>query len=198
MMTLPAPLYSMAKTACACRSTAAPLPTPLPNQHVHALGHPADTGRFRCRKLERAHAAIFGDHSRHSQLLPLEFYLEEGIPLVLHVRDGPNMQLVELPEQSCHAFLTFGNVESPLPALKVGLIIAFTPGGAGGVLVAHFLVGSYVGRPQEEACTSSSAELPCIADLLGGGGGSAISKGGSVYQAHTSVEVFAGRPQQKA
>ena len=76
------------------------------------------------------HAAIFGDHSRHSQLLPLEFYLEEGIPLVLHVRDGSNMQLVELPEQSCHAFLSFGNVESPLPSLKVGVVSAFTYVGA--------------------------------------------------------------------
>lgn len=75
------------------------------------------------------HAAIFGNHSRHTQLLPLEFYLEEGIPLVLHVRDGPNMQLVELPEQSCHAFLTFGNVESLVPSLKVGLISAHQPGG---------------------------------------------------------------------
>ena len=49
---------------------------------------------------------------------------------MLHVRDGPTMQLVELPEQSCHAFLTFGNVESPLPSLKVGLNSAFTKVGA--------------------------------------------------------------------
>ena len=129
MVTLPAPLSSLTQTAFACRP---PPPPPPPNSTInaHPLAHSAHTGPSRCRKLERVHAAILGDHSRHSQLLPLEFYLEEGIPLVLHARDGSNMQLVELPEQSCHAFLTFGNVESPLPSLKVGVVSASTYVGA--------------------------------------------------------------------
>ena len=33
-------------------------------------------------KLMRVHAAVAGRHTRHGQLLPLEVYLEEGIPLV--------------------------------------------------------------------------------------------------------------------
>jgi len=35
-----------------------------------------------CSKLMRVHAAVTGRHTRHGQLLPLEVYLEEGIPLV--------------------------------------------------------------------------------------------------------------------
>lgn len=30
----------------------------------------------------RIHAAVAGRHTRHGQLLPLEVYLEEGLPLV--------------------------------------------------------------------------------------------------------------------
>lgn len=33
-------------------------------------------------KVIRVHAAVAGRHTRHGQLLPLEVYLEEGIPLV--------------------------------------------------------------------------------------------------------------------
>lgn len=36
----------------------------------------------RCSKVMRVHAAVAGRHTRHGQLLPLEVYLEEGIPLV--------------------------------------------------------------------------------------------------------------------
>lgn len=35
-----------------------------------------------CSKLMRVHAAVAGRHTRHGQLLPLEVYLEEGVPLV--------------------------------------------------------------------------------------------------------------------
>ena len=37
-------------------------------------------------KVMRVHAAVAGRHTRHGQLLPLEVYLEEGIPLV---SEGP-------------------------------------------------------------------------------------------------------------
>ncbi|KAK9831777.1 hypothetical protein WJX74_008932 [Apatococcus lobatus] len=70
------------------------------------------------RKMERVHAAATGGHRRHGQLLPLEAYLEEGIPLVLALRQGPP-EMVELPEQSMHAFITWANITSPHPALKV-------------------------------------------------------------------------------
>ena len=59
-----------------------------------------------------------GHHRRHGQLLPLEAYLEEGIPLVLALREGPP-EMVELPEQSMHAFITWANITSPHPAIKV-------------------------------------------------------------------------------
>ena len=74
-----------------------------------------------CRKLERVHAAVMGAHRRSHCLLPLEMYLEEGIPLVCYVRDGPHAEMVELPEQSCHAFLSFSNVAAKPPSLKVCL-----------------------------------------------------------------------------
>ncbi|KAK9828825.1 hypothetical protein WJX72_002275 [[Myrmecia] bisecta] len=71
------------------------------------------------RKMERVHAAVTGQHVRHGQLLPLEMYLEEGIPLVLALRDKPGAEMVELPEQSMHAFLSWGTANSCPPALKV-------------------------------------------------------------------------------
>lgn len=60
-----------------------------------------------------------GAHRRSHCLLPLEMYLEEGIPLVCYVRDGPHAEMVELPEQSCHAFLSFSNAAAKPPSLKV-------------------------------------------------------------------------------
>ena len=77
------------------------------------------TSKCGCRKLERVHAAVMGAHQRSQCLLPLEMYLEEGIPLVCHVRDGPHAEMVELPEQSCHAFLSFSNAAAKPPSLKV-------------------------------------------------------------------------------
>ena len=71
------------------------------------------------RRLEQLHAAVLGQHSRHANLLPLEMYLEEGIPLVLYMRNSPNAELVELPEQSCHAFLSFGTAHDQAPSIKV-------------------------------------------------------------------------------
>eukprot|EP00854_Cymbomonas_tetramitiformis_P030597 gene30597-38272_t len=43
------------------------------------------------KRLEAVHRAVLGLHERHACLLPLEMYLDEGIPLVLHVRqtEGP-------------------------------------------------------------------------------------------------------------
>ena len=71
------------------------------------------------RELERVHAAVLGAHVRSQCLLPLEMYLEEGIPLVCYLRDEPYAQLVETSEQSCHAFLSFSNANAIAPALKV-------------------------------------------------------------------------------
>ncbi|KAL0053317.1 hypothetical protein WJX82_004176 [Trebouxia sp. C0006] len=70
------------------------------------------------RKLERVHAAVMGAHKRHGCLLPLEMYLEEEIPLVCYIRDKPYAEMVELPEQSCHCFLSFSNASADPPALK--------------------------------------------------------------------------------
>ena len=67
------------------------------------------------------HAAVLGTHERSCCLLPLEMYLEEGIPLVCYLRDQPHAELVETSEQSCHAFLSFSNAAATTPALKVGL-----------------------------------------------------------------------------
>ena len=53
------------------------------------------------------------------QLLPLEMYLEEGIPLVMYIRNRPFVETVELPVLSTHAFLTFNSASSQLPAFKV-------------------------------------------------------------------------------
>lgn len=74
------------------------------------------------RKLERVHAAVMGAHKRHGCLLPLEMYLEEDIPLVCYIRDKAYAEMVELPEQSCHCFLSFSNASADPPALKVGLL----------------------------------------------------------------------------
>ena len=82
------------------------------------LQHRVSDWFWHCRKMERVHAAVTGEHRRHGQLLPLEAYLEEGIPLVLALRGGPP-EMVELPEQSLHAFITWANISSPHPALKV-------------------------------------------------------------------------------
>ncbi|EFN57548.1 hypothetical protein CHLNCDRAFT_143179 [Chlorella variabilis] len=71
------------------------------------------------RKMMRVHAAVAGRHTRHGQLLPLECYLEEGVPLVLHLRDYPFATLCELCEQSMHAFVSFNTVASTPPSLKV-------------------------------------------------------------------------------
>lgn len=60
-----------------------------------------------------------GAHKRHGCLLPLEMYLEEDIPLVCYVRDKPYAEMVELPEQSCHCFMSFSNAAAPHPSLKV-------------------------------------------------------------------------------
>ena len=72
-----------------------------------------------CREVERVHAAVLGAHVRSQCMLPLEMYLEEGIPLVCYLRDQPYAQLVETSEQSCHAFLSFSNASAATPALKV-------------------------------------------------------------------------------
>lgn len=43
---------------------------------------PSAPATAHCSKVMRVHAAVAGRHTRHGQLLPLEVYLEEGIPLV--------------------------------------------------------------------------------------------------------------------
>ena len=60
-----------------------------------------------------------GAHKRHGCLLPLEMYLEEGIPLVCYIRDKPYAEMVELPEQSCHCFMSFSSASESSPSLKV-------------------------------------------------------------------------------
>jgi hypothetical protein len=69
------------------------------------------------RLLQRVHAAVTGNHSRHSQLLPLECYLEAGVHLVTHIReDTRSPSLVEVCEESMHAFVTFADATcSPRP-----------------------------------------------------------------------------------
>ena len=91
---------------------------------MEALSHKHRHERERvcCREVERVHAAVLGAHVRSCCLLPLEMYLEEGIPLVCYLRDQPHAELVETSEQSCHAFLSFSNVAAATPALKVGCI----------------------------------------------------------------------------
>ena len=74
---------------------------------------------YGCRQVERVHAAVLGAHERHACLLPLEMYLEEAIPLACYIRDQGHAQMVELPEQSCHAFISFANAQGPEPSLKV-------------------------------------------------------------------------------
>ena len=54
-----------------------------------------------CREVERVHAAVVGRHVRSVCLLPLEMYLEEGIPLVCYLRHQPFSQLVETSEHGC-------------------------------------------------------------------------------------------------
>ncbi|KAK9807920.1 hypothetical protein WJX73_002288 [Symbiochloris irregularis] len=71
------------------------------------------------RKLERLHELLLGAHGRHSNLLPLEMYLEEDIPVVTYVRSSPHAEMVELPEQSCHAFISFATAHGTLPCIKV-------------------------------------------------------------------------------
>eukprot|EP00884_Botryococcus_braunii_P000886 jgi/Botrbrau1/10799/Bobra.0064s0005.1 len=64
------------------------------------------------RKVEELHMSVLGSCARHICLLPLEMYLQAGIPLVMYVRDKGYSELVELPEQSNHAFITFGYAPS--------------------------------------------------------------------------------------
>ena len=65
-----------------------------------------------------------GAHQRSQCALPLEMYLEEGIPLVCLVRDGPFAEMVELPEQSCHCFLSISNTDAEPHSFKVVLAVA--------------------------------------------------------------------------
>ena len=44
--------------------------------------------------------------------------VQAGIPLVMYLRED-RAEMVELPENSCHAFITYGSVHSRLPCLKV-------------------------------------------------------------------------------
>lgn len=71
------------------------------------------------RKLERIHAAVVGSFRRHGHVLPLEMYLEEGLPLVCYLRSQPHAEMVELPEQSCHFFMSWSNAAATTPSLKV-------------------------------------------------------------------------------
>ena len=64
---------------------------------LHTQPHPA----------AQVHRRACGSHRRHGQVLPPDAYLSAGIPLVLYLRDVVAPLLVELPEQSCHAFLSF-------------------------------------------------------------------------------------------
>ena len=66
------------------------------------------------------HSAVVGPlQCRHGQVVPLELYLMEGIPLVMYLRDGPQAEMVELCEQSSHLFVTFGNLARQPPSFKV-------------------------------------------------------------------------------
>ena len=71
------------------------------------------------RKLERIHAVVMGSFKRHGHVLPLEMYLEEGLPLVCYLRNQPYAEMVELPEQSCHFFMSWSNAAATVPSLKV-------------------------------------------------------------------------------
>ena len=44
--------------------------------------------------------------------------MQAGIPLVMYMRKGP-AEVVELPENTLHAFITWGTVGDPRPCLKV-------------------------------------------------------------------------------
>ena len=60
-----------------------------------------------------------GSFKRHGHVLPLEMYLEEGLPLVCYMREQRYAEMVELPEQSCHFFMSWSNAAAPVPSLKV-------------------------------------------------------------------------------
>lgn len=60
-----------------------------------------------------------GSFKRHGHVLPLEMYLEEGLPLVCYMRKQCYAEMVELPEQSCHFFMSWSNAAAPVPSLKV-------------------------------------------------------------------------------
>ena len=93
------------------------------NWSTGRLLHPqvklAACGTSVCREVERVHAAVLGAHVRSRCMLPLEMYLEEGIPLVCYLRHQPHAELVETSEQSMHAFLSISNANAATPALKV-------------------------------------------------------------------------------
>lgn len=93
------------------------------NWSTGRLLHPqvklAACGTSVCREVERVHAAVLGGHVRSRCMLPLEMYLEEGIPLVCYLRHQPHAELVETSEQSMHAFLSISNANAATPALKV-------------------------------------------------------------------------------
>mmetsp|Transcript_518 Transcript_518/g.1827 ORF Transcript_518/g.1827 Transcript_518/m.1827 type:complete len:759 (+) Transcript_518:224-2500(+) len=81
---------------------------------------PLATGAYAAR-LERVHALLTDNHIRGRRMLPLEMYLEEEIPLVIYHRRGPHSELIEFPEQSCHACISYLGLDSPQAALPVGV-----------------------------------------------------------------------------
>ncbi len=119
--------------------------------------------------MERLHAAVTGTHNRHGQLLPLEAYLEEGIPLVLALREGPP-EMVELPEQSMHAFITWANAASPHPALKARPApcmfgLRFCDANIVSMIVLHFQTGRGERGGQRRTRGALSGPMPLAPTL---------------------------------
>ncbi len=75
--------YILLATPSVRTAGAAPPHPSLRLPRIPTPPHPTLPGPRRVRsKLMRIHAAVAGRHARHGQLLPLEVYLEEGLPLV--------------------------------------------------------------------------------------------------------------------
>lgn len=75
--------YILLATPSVRTAGAAPPHPSLRLPRIPTPPHPTLPGPRRVRsKLMRIHAAVAGRHARHGQLLPLEVYLDEGLPLV--------------------------------------------------------------------------------------------------------------------
>ncbi len=88
-------------------------------QRHHGVQVSNESPQHALRCVLQIHTDWTGDCERSQVLLAPDAYLQAGLHMVLYTRSGQVPELVETPEQSCHAFISLGDAQSQPPAHKV-------------------------------------------------------------------------------